>query len=56
MNNRIGILPKAIVTARDDERTVAIEVHGRDGIAVRRQGLQTFARLYVPNAHVLVEL
>lgn len=52
---RVPNATQTIVAARDDERAVAVEVHGRDRVAVGRQRAQALARAHVPDAHVLVE-
>lgn len=49
-------LPKAVVTAADDQTAVTIKRHGCHRVRMRRQRLQTLARLHVPNAYRLVKL
>lgn len=49
-------VPEAVVAGGDDKRAVSVEVHGRNGVRVGRKGLQTLARLHVPDPHALVKL
>ena len=39
---------QAIVATGNDQRAVPVEVDSRDGIRVRRQGLQALAGLHIP--------
>lgn len=52
---RVPDSAEAVVTGWHNERSIAIEVNGRDGIGVCREGLQALSCSDVPNSHRLVE-